>query len=161
MATATKKVEESSAKEKKKGSKKKLILIILLVVLAAGGGGFGALTFLGSSKPHKAAFVPPKVGPIYGFGTITTNLSDGHLIQLGMSLQLGVKDLTTAITPLNKDMTDVVITDLSGWTYAQLLSPIAKLTLKKQLILDLNKIVKVATGKNEITDIYFTSFIMQ
>ncbi|MDA8197295.1 MAG: flagellar basal body-associated FliL family protein [Actinomycetota bacterium] len=161
MATTAKKAEEQSEEGAKKGGKKKLILIVLLVILAAAGGGVGASIFLGGSKPAKAAFVPPKVGPIYDFGQITTNLADGHLIQVSMSFQLGVNDLSADVSPLTKSLTSIAINDLSGWTYTQLLSVTAKQELAKELIKDFNKVIKVATGKNEITGIYYTSFIMQ
>ena len=122
MATTAKKAEEQTDDGGKKGGKKKLILIILLVVIAAAAGGIGASVLLGGSKPAKTAFVPPKVGPIYDFGQITTNLADGHLIQVSMSFQLGVTDLTADVAPLSKSLTSIAINDLSAWTYTQLLS---------------------------------------
>ena len=161
MATTAKKAEEQTDDGGKKGGKKKLILIILLVVIAAAAGGIGASVLLGGSKPAKTAFVPPKVGPIYDFGQITTNLADGHLIQVSMSFQLGVTDLTADVAPLSKSLTSIAINDLSAWTYTQLLSVSAKQELAKELIKDFNKVIKVATGKNEITGIYYTNFIMQ
>ncbi|MDA8277638.1 MAG: flagellar basal body-associated FliL family protein [Actinomycetota bacterium] len=161
MATTAKKAEEQTEGGPKKGGKKKIILIVLLVLVAAAGGGVGASILMGGSKPAKAAFVPPKVGPVYDFGQITTNLADGHLIQVSMSLQLGVNDLTADISPLSKSLTSIAINDLSGWTYTQLLSVAAKQDLAKELIKDFNKTIKVATGKNEITGIYYTNFIMQ
>ncbi len=162
MATAVKKPEEKEgSKSKKKGGKIKILIIALLVLMVAGGGGFAAFTILSPKPHHKAAFVPPIVGPLVSFPSITTNLSDGHLIQITMSFQLIVGALPADVSALQQKMTNTAIIDLSAWTYSQLLAPAAKDQLKAQLMTSFNAIVKQATGKNEISNIFITNFLMQ
>lgn len=162
MATAAKKLDSTAQTgEKKKRSKVKLLIVVFLILLLAGGGGYTALKLLTPKPHHKTAFVPPVVGPLMSFPSITTNLSDGHLIQLTISFQLTVGSLPADLSPLQQKMTDAAILDLSTWTYPQLLIPSAKDQLKRQLLASFNAIVKVATSKDEIAKVFITNFLMQ
>ena len=50
---------------------------------------------------------------------------------------------------------------LSSKTYNDLITAEGKETLRKEILAEVKKILKRETGKDNIENIYFTSFVMQ
>jgi flagellar FliL protein len=150
--------KEKAESTEKKGGKKKLIFIILPVLLLAAGGAYFFLLGGSSAKKTKAVALPPVT---VSFPTITTNLSDGHVVQAAMDLSFKGGTLPANVLAMKTQMTNAIILSFSGWSYSSLLPESGKVQLRTQLISSLNSVLSKAVGKPKITSIYFTSFLMQ
>jgi flagellar FliL protein len=146
--------EKEAAAEAPKKSKKMLIIIIAAVVLLGGGGG-AFFMMKGGSKAEAA----PKKGAVTAIESpITINLADGHYLKLGFSLQqtdeVGEEAVDTS------EALNLAINVYTGKTVAELATAKGRDTAKEEL---LSEIVKAYTvdKKQEVMDIYFTSFVTQ
>jgi flagellar FliL protein len=142
-----------------KKSKKKLIIIILAVVLL--GGGYEAKSIL--LKPHFKPGQHVPAGQIVPLASqLTVNLSDGHLVQVSIALQLTSVALPATITTDMPRFEDAIITDFGSQTYKGLLAPTGRTEIKSQILKDCQKITGTVDGAApQITAVYFTSFVIQ
>ena len=134
------------------GRKKILLLAAPLLALVAGwyflmGPGAGA-------KEAEAATKEVKLGEVVELEAITMNLADGRLLKVGLALQL-VKE------PAEKEVTGAIALDeaikyLGEHTFAQLAEPAGRQAAKDEL----SKRVAERYHK-DVTEIYFTEFVMQ
>lgn len=146
--------EKEAAAEAPKKSNKMLIIIIAAVVLLGGGGG-AFFMLKGGSKAEAA----PKKGAVTAIDSpITINLADGHYLKLGFSLQqtdsMGEEAVDTS------EALNLAINEYTGKTVAELSTEKGREAAKDEL---LKEIVKAYTvdKKQEVMDIYFTSFVTQ
>ncbi len=141
---------------KVKKSKKKIVIIMLVVLLL---GGFEAKSML--LKPHyKAGQVVP-LGTILPLDQLTVNMSDGHLVQASIYLQLTKVAAKTATTDVPR-FDDAAITVLGAQTYDQLLAPGGRTAVKAQILALAQKILPPVDGAaQEVSAVYFTSFVVQ
>ncbi|MDA8117258.1 MAG: flagellar basal body-associated FliL family protein [Actinomycetota bacterium] len=150
--------QDKKAKKEKKGKGKKLVFIAVPVLLIAGAGSYFGLGML-SSKPAKAAVQPPIN---FDIGPITTNLSDGHIIQEQMTVMVSGGVTSAELKTDQPQITNMVIETLSGWSYNALLSPSGKGELRNQIETRLDSLLKTIPGtKAKVSELYFTNFIMQ
>lgn len=175
MAKDKKATEGEEAAESKK-SKKAILIPVIVLVLGLGGGGY---FFLGSK--NKAEAVDPNtpttiaLGSIVSLDPITMNLSDGHVLKVGMALQLvkepegehlkaamagggghggGSKDAS----PLGGEEAkaiDEAIRTLGDSNFNELSKPGGRAHAKEILA---EKIKEIYHG--DVTDVYFTDFVM-
>jgi flagellar FliL protein len=146
--------EKEAPAEAPKKSKKMLMIIVAAVVLLGGGGG-AFFMIKGGSKAEAA----PKKGVVTAIdGAITINLTDGHYLKLGFSLQQTADSGSTAVEP--SEALNLAIDEYTGKTVAELSTEKGRETAKADL---LTQIVKAYTvgGTKEVMDIYFTSFVTQ
>lgn len=145
--------EEGSRKK----SKKKLIVLVV-VLLVVGFYAKGKLL-----KPHygPGAKVPP--GQIFALGgtTITTNLSDGHLAQIGISLQLTKPANAKEINADVPELTSSTVEILGQQTYVGLLDPIGRRELASELLRAYQRDLGRSEGAQQLSAVYFTSFVLQ
>jgi flagellar FliL protein len=151
------KSETESGEEVAKKSKKKLIIICVVLLLVA----FEAKGKI--MKPHYAAGAKVPAGAIYALGdtSITTNLSDGHLAQIGISLQLSKPANTKLITTDVPELTNSTIRILSGETYDTLLGPTGRAQLSSALLASYQQDLGLSEGAQQVTAVYFTAFVLQ
>ena len=146
-----------------KKSKKKLFMIIGIVVLL--GGGFKAKSIL--LAPHYAAGqkVPDAAGAtgVLPLDTLPPiNLSDGHLIQVAISLQLSVAAAPAKMTLDLPRFDDAAITVFGQMTYNQLLAPAGKEQVRAKILAADQAIAGVADGHGQqINAVYFTGWTLQ
>ncbi|MHB8189193.1 MAG: flagellar basal body-associated FliL family protein [Ferrimicrobium sp.] len=158
MAT---KMVEPKEKEKKKGGKKKLLLVALVIVLAGAVGGYFFLFSAKKTPNHKA----PKlivVGPNFNIPQLTTNLADGHIVQVSMTLELAAGDTTQEVIADEAKLEDTAILVFGSMTYSQLLPTSGRTAAEMTLASQFNQVL--ATGNpphDSIVNVYFTSFIVQ
>lgn len=140
---------------KKKKSKKKII-IILVVLLMVGFVAKGKIL-----KVHYKPGQPVPLGTILPLDQLTVNMSDGHLVQASISLQLTkVASKSTANDVPRYD--DAAITVLGAETYDQLLAPGGRAEAKAEILALCQKISPPVDGAaQEISAVYFTSFVVQ
>jgi len=146
--------EKEAAAEAPKKSKKMLIIIIAAVVLLGGGGG-AFFMLKGGSKAEAA----PKKGTVVTIDSpITINLADGHYLKLGFSLQqtetMGEESVDTS------EALNLAINEYTGKTVAELSTTKGRDAAKEELVAAIVKAYTV-DKKQEVMDIYFTSFVTQ
>ncbi|HXQ62584.1 MAG TPA: flagellar basal body-associated FliL family protein [Acidimicrobiales bacterium] len=141
---------------KVKKSKKKLLIIMLVVLLI---GGYEAKSIL--LKPHyKPGQVVP-LGTILPLDQLTVNMSDGHLVQATIAIQLTKVASKSATTDLPR-FDDAAITVLGAETYDTLLAPGGRTEAKAQILSLCQKILKPVDGDGEqVSAVYFMSFVVQ
>jgi flagellar FliL protein len=146
--------EKETPAEAPKKSKKMLFIIIAAVVLLGGGGG-AFFMMKGGSKAEAA----PKKGIVTAIDSaITINLTDGHYLKLGFSLQQTSDSGATAVD--TAEALNLAIDEYTGKTVADLSTEKGRDAAKADF---LAKVVKAYTtdGTKEVMDIYFTSFVTQ
>jgi flagellar protein FliL len=146
--------EKETPAEAPKKSKKMLMIIVAAVVLLGGGGG-AFFMLKGSSKAEAA----PKKGIVTAIDSaITINLTDGHYLKLGFSLQQTADSGATAVD--TSEALNLAIDEYTGKTVAELSTEKGRDAAKAEL---LTQIVKAYTvdGTKDVMDIYFTSFVTQ
>jgi len=172
---ADEKTEEVETKKRGKG------LLIPAVVLAVGllGGGY----FLMSSSKAKPAAAgatstttTTALGKIVSLDPITLNLSDGHVLKVGMALQLTAKPKdkeiaaavsggggeggsssasTSKLGGQEAKALDLAIADLGNKTFDELSRPGGRTAAKNELS---EKIHEAYEG--DVVSVYFTNFVM-
>jgi flagellar basal body-associated protein FliL len=152
-----KKAAKAAANPDKKSPKKKIIMIAVVVLLVAFEGK-GKLM-----KPHYGPGHPPAAGVVYALGasTITTNLSDGHLAQVGISLQLTKAANSKMIGNDVPELTSSTIQILSGETYDQLLGSTGRTMLRQALLSAYDRDLGESEGGQQVSGVYFTAFVLQ
>jgi flagellar basal body-associated protein FliL len=147
--------EAGAGEEKVKKSKKKLIIILVVLLLV----GFEAKSML--LKPHYKAGQTVPLGTILPLDQLTVNMSDGHLVQASISLQLTKVAAKTTTTDVPR-FDDAAITVLGAQTYDQLLAPGGRAAVKAQILVLCQKIAPPVDGAaQEVSAVYFTSFVVQ
>lgn len=155
---AAKKSKSDGASEGKKKSPKKKIIILFVVLLLVGYEAKGKLM-----KPHYKAGQQVPAGAVYELGstTITTNLSDGHLAQIGISLQLTKAANLKLLNTDQPELTNSTIKILSGQTYSSLLGPAGRAQLATNLLSAYQQDLGRSEGAQQVTAVYFTAFVLQ
>lgn len=118
-------------------------------------------------KPHYSTTHPAPNGTIIelstsgGSASITTNLSDGHLAQLSISLQMSsVASSKTEVKNEDALMGDTIAI-IGTKNYNQLLAPSGRAQLRSQLLGAYQQVLGQTEGAQQVTGVYFTSFVLQ
>lgn len=173
---------EEATEEPKKGKGKKAIIIpIVVLVLGLGGGGF---IFLSGGKKGAADGLPTTTttlrGPIIRLEPITLNLTDGHVLKVGIALETLYhphdKELETvvhAITSpaaghgaaagataspmggLEAKALDLAIKELGNKSFAELSAAGGRTHAQEELQAHISE-----AYHGDIVKIYFTTFVM-
>jgi flagellar FliL protein len=171
--------EEKTEETKKKKGKMGIIIPVVVLVLGLGGGGF---FFLSAGKSGNAATAETTTtlephGPIVRLEPITLNLSDGHILKVGLALQLAAEpvdehlaayvaaqggghgavkvDTASPLGGLEAKALDIAIAHLGNLTYDELSKPNGRTHAKEELAKEI-----AHTYHEDIHDVYFTNFVM-
>jgi len=139
--------------EPAKKSKKKLLLVVVLVVVLAGAAAWWFLLRPSGATGAPAEPPAPKKGAIIAVEPISLNLTDGHYLRLGFSLQLTADADPTMDTA---QATDTAITVFSGRTVAEVSDPATREELRTQLS---DELADVYEG--EVMGVYLTDYVTQ
>jgi flagellar FliL protein len=171
--------KKEEAQEAPKGGKKKLVIIVAVAVLVI-GGGVGAFLAMGSSKPAEGeegleegaegehgggggehgegganAVLPPAVLPLE---TFIVNLQvKGSFLRTTIQLEFAESELPHTIENDTPKIKDAVIKVLSAKSSSELLTSEGKEKIKTEVRDSVNEIL----GGEEVTQVYFTEFIIQ
>ncbi len=153
---ASDKVEDE--REKKSSVLKWIIMAALVLVLAA-GGYFGYITYFdeGISGGGASRSAQPVIHPLDSF---LVNLSDPggkRYLKVNMELELESQSALGEMKERNHAVRDSILLLLSGKVYEEIASPAGKLTLKREIISHLNRIL----SKGQVKEVYFTEFLVQ
>ena len=141
------------------GLKKKLIIVVGVAVL-----GFGGWTMM-----LKPMLFPPhyKPGEIVPLGKIvslpqnTINLSDGHLLQVTVAVQLTAPASGSLLDDDGPEFLNSEIDIFGALTYPDLLTPAGRDAAQTALLASFQKIAGLSEGAQQITAVYFTNFVAQ
>lgn len=146
----------------KSGKKRKLVMVVAVVaVLAIAVMVVPKLTKKAAPRSPKAAALAAANGPIDSLDPVTVNLSDGHLLQVGVAVQLTTTANAKTVTADQPRILDALITVFSGWTYPNLLGTAGHEQARAQLEARLKTLFPPVNGLPEVAGVYFTSFVMQ
>lgn len=167
MATAKAAAANAPAAEGKK-SKSKMLIIIAALVLAAGGGG-GAWYFMGhkadaaekgaQAKPNPAA--PPVFAQMEPF---TVNLqADGgeQFLQTAFTLKVGSQADVDAIKLYLPQVRSRVLLLLSSKRGADIATVEGKKKLAEEIIEQLKQPFAKGSQPLDVSDVFFTAFVIQ
>jgi len=133
-----------------------MLMIIIAAVVVLLGGGAGAFFMLKGSSKAEAA---PKKGVVTAIDSaITINLTDGHYLKLGFSLQQTADSGATSVD--TSEALNLAIDEYTGKTVVELSTEKGRNAAKADLLTQLVKAYTV-DGTKEVMDIYFTSFVTQ
>lgn len=149
---AKKKKAPVDGEEAPKKGKKKIVLLLVLVLLI-GGGGAGYMFLMPKPKPVSAAELAAKPGPVVVLPQITTNLADGHYLQVTIALQ---ETMAPGTAPDVNQVTNTAILYLGSDTMNGLLAPGAKQRAEAGLLALIDKLYP-----KKVSKVYFTQFLMQ
>jgi flagellar protein FliL len=149
-------IDASSAEPKK--SKKKLIIISVVLLLLVG--------FVAKKEFLKPHFKPGQTVPAgvidSTIGQLTINLSDGHLAQVTVAMQLSKVAAPKKIDLDVPRFEDAITTVFGDQTYTGLLAPAGRLAAKAEILKLCQKIAGTVDGAaQQVTAIYFTGFVIQ
>ncbi len=144
---------KGKARKKKLPIKAILAVLLLLVV--------GYVVKAKIMKPHYGPGVPVPLGTTVDLGQITTNLSDGHLAQIDVVLQLTQPANTRVVSKDAPQFTGDVVADLGHDTYVGLLSPAGRAGLQAELLHQFQATLGPSEGAQQVQSVFFTSFVLQ
>ncbi|MFQ5659276.1 MAG: flagellar basal body-associated protein FliL [Gammaproteobacteria bacterium] len=173
-------LDDDPAGKRGPGKKRLFLIIGIVVLIAAASGGYYYMS-TGSSDSSAAnkgsdsakeeaddesdeadarptayyfSLNPPFVVNFIGKGQarfLQVNIS-------GLTRDASVKEEITLHLP---HIRNNIVLLLSGKTYDDLITTEGKEALRKEVLTEVKKILRDETGKDEIEDIFFTSFVMQ
>jgi len=178
MATAPKAVQKAPAKGAAEGEGKKSgnkIIIILLVLILVGGGGAAAWYFMSQKTPEHAASAhattakksgePAKPPVFLVIEPFTVNLQpDGvgdQYLQVAFSLQLtGEKDAEVVKLYLPQVRSRLLLL-LSGKKASEISTVEGKKKLASEILEQVKQPLSAGAEAQNVTDVLFTSFVIQ
>lgn len=150
---------EDPAKPKRK--RKAILVVGLLALVAVAGLAYPKLAHKKPAGSYKSAALAVPNGPIESLDPVTVNLSDGHLLQVGVAVQLTQAADPKKVTAMDPRILDAVIGTFSAWTYPGLLGPTGHEQARRQLEGRLAALFPPVGGTPQVAGVYFTSFVMQ
>ncbi len=141
---------------------KKIILILGLVVILGGGGFAGWYFFMRPGKDAKAEKKKPVEEKVifHEMSPFLVNLADPggkRYLKVTMRFEITNTDVDKELNDKVYEVRDAVLMFLSSLEVDDIALPAGKMTLKRELITRINRMLK--TGK--IRHIYFTEFLIQ
>ena len=148
--------KEDAGTEKKKRKKPVKPIALAVVLLLVGYVAKGKFI-----KPHYGPGAKVPLGEIVDLGTVTTNLSDGHLAQIGVSLQMTVAENAKEVANDTSELLGSVVTAIGQETYAALLPASGRAVLAARLLQAFQRDLGTSEGAQQVAAVYFTSFVLQ
>jgi flagellar FliL protein len=165
MAKPAEPVESDEAAEAApaKKSKKKLFIVIGVLVVLLGGGGAGAWFLTQGSHASKEAEAEPPQAPVYlPLETFTVNLQGGEqYLQIDITLQVTDQIQVEAIKLHMPRVRSRLLTLLSSKQAEELISAENKKKLTQDILAQVKYPFDPKGKPQEVTDVLFTSFVIQ
>lgn len=163
---APKKTDQASADAAPK-SKSKLILILAVVLSLAAGGG-AAWYFLGHNKSEEkhaakkpAEVLPPVFVVLEPFTVNLRSEETEHYLQVALTLQVKEQPGADQIKLYMPEVRNRLLMLLSSKTAEEILTPEGKSKLAQDIVTSLKKPFAPETPEQSITNVFFTSFVVQ
>lgn len=166
---ATKKVEaETEAEEKPKsasGKKGKLLKIMLVLVLLAGGGGAAWWYMTQQETTDQDAAAPQeKPATFVNLDPFTVNLrpeTEDQYLQVGLTLKVTESGTTDAIKLHMPEIRNKILLLLGDKKASEISTSEGKQQLSTELLNAIRQSITSQKTQQEISDVLFTSFVIQ
>jgi flagellar protein FliL len=145
--------------EKKGGAKKKIIIMVGALVL-----GYAAWSMVLQPMlfpPHYKPGQKVPAGKIMSLPQNTINLSDGHLLQVTIALQLTAPAQEATLTLADPKFLNAEIDVFGALTMPDLLNPLGRTAATASLLTACQKIAGLSEGAQQISAVYLTQFVTQ
>lgn len=158
------KSEEVAAPEK--SSKKKLIIIAATLVLLGGGGG-AAWYFMHQKPDHKkeVKHEEPAKAPVFvTLETFTVNLQpdpDEKFLQLDLSVEVASPEAAELLKTQMPAVRNRLLMLLTSKSATDISSMEGKKQLSDEIIAEVKKPFSAGAKPQEVSDVFFTSFVIQ
>jgi flagellar protein FliL len=161
--------KEKEVQDKQKNSKNKIFLIgIPLLILVIMGGGtaayyFGGFTVPKPSETELSTNDSPKIeplGPLLKMEDFVVNIMQKdttRFLKIGITLEMKDIESNERIKNRMPQIIDAVLLLVGNKQFDQIKDLQGKLQLKADLLAHINSLI----GKDEVTDIFFTDFVVQ
>jgi flagellar FliL protein len=156
------------------GSKKKLVIILAIVLLVVLGGGGAAAFFMmkGSSAEHGEEAAPkkgkkakPSGPPVYvPVEPFTVNLQPENgeqYLQLAFTLQVGTLEEVELIKTNMPKVRSRILLLLSSKHASEINTPEGKQALSQEIMEQIKQPFETNGSPQDVTEVLFTSFIIQ
>ncbi|WP_127126448.1 flagellar basal body-associated protein FliL [Georgenia sp. SYP-B2076] len=145
---STRKTVDKDADAPPRRRKKWLLAVVAVVVLAA-------VAFVLLRPPAGEAATPaaPEPGIVVPIDPISVNLTDGHYLRFGFTMQM-TKEATAEVQTAKA--LDIAIEVFSGRDPAELNDPARRAELKNELLRQLSE-----AFEGQVMDVYLTDFVTQ
>ena len=160
-------VVAEEAVEPVRKSKKKLVIILAALLLLGGGGGGAAWYFMGhkTTDGAKHAKVEAPKPPVFVvLEPFTLNLqSDGadQFLQVAFTLQAASTEEVDAIKTYMPQVRSRLLLLLSSKRASEINTPAGKKALGAEIAAAVNQPFTPGGKKQEVSDVFFTSFVIQ
>jgi flagellar basal body-associated protein FliL len=145
--------------EKATGKKKKKLVVILAIVAVLVVAG--AVVKLKMDKTVYRPGEPVPAGQVVSLGTVTVALSDGHLVQATIDLQMTKPASLTEESDDSAHLEDVAVSVLGGQSYTALLVSAGRTAVQQQLLTSFQQVLGRSDGAEQVSAVYFTGFVLQ
>jgi len=158
---------EEAAEAPAPSSKKKLVIIIAAVLLLAGGGGGAAWYFLGHKSPPKkeVKHEEPAKAPVFvTLETFTVNLQadpDEKFLQLDMSLQVASPEVAELLKVQMPAVRNRLLMLLTSKKPSDISTMEGKKQLSDEIVTEVKKPFTPGAKPQEVSGVFFTSFVIQ
>jgi flagellar basal body-associated protein FliL len=158
LKTAGKKESKGDKQDSGQAKKKKPVKIIaaVLVLLVVGYVVKGKVL-----KPHYRPGEKVPAGKVVALSPVTTNLSDGHLAQVTVNLQLTAPANAKQVANDEPEMVATIVRYLGEQTYAGLLAPAGRQRMQVALLHAFQHELGTSEGAEQVSAVYLTGFVLQ
>jgi flagellar protein FliL len=145
--------------EKKKSSLVKIIILVVAVAALGGGGFFAYLKFF-KKAPDSGKQPVVEQTVMQEMGTYLVNLANTggkRYLKVTIQFELSNAKVGAELTRRTVEVRDKIIMLLSSKEYEEIGNPTGKMTLKKELINQMNRFLQ----DGQVKEIYFSEFLVQ
>lgn len=156
-AKNAKKAKKDGADGKKKSKKKPVKPVAAVVLLLVVGYVVKGKVM----KPHYKPGEKVPAGKVVPLSQVTTNLSDGHLAQVTVNLQLTAPASSKLVTKDEPEMVAAIVSYLGHQTYGGLLAPSGRSRMQASLLHSFQQELGTSEGAQQVSAVYLTGFVLQ
>jgi flagellar protein FliL len=155
----TETAEQPKAEKPKKSPLIRIIILVVILALLGGGGYVGYVKFL-KPPPPEVTEPPVEQSVSLEMGSFLVNLSDPggkRYLKVTMQFEVTGQKVNEEVNKRIVEMRDMIIMLLSSKEYNEIGSVTGKLSLKRELITRMNKMLR----EGQVKEVYFTDFLVQ
>lgn len=150
----------------KKSGKKLFLILALLVILLAGGGAawyFLAPSGDAAAGAEKKVEVKPPIFVVLDPFTVNLRSEEGleQFLQVALTLQVAEQPMVDSIKLYMPEVRNRLLLLLSSKTGTDILPPEGKKKLAEEIVATLNKPFSPQGAPQKVTNVFFTSFVVQ